>query len=83
MDSGTIRNYISPAVVKRMGLPYRQKRELYPLVMISGDPISYRDGMIHFETGPVKVTIKKWKIVISFDVLPLGKDEAVLGILFL
>jgi len=39
--------------------------------------------MIYFETGPVKIEIKGQKVVVLFDVLPLGKDKAVLGILFL
>jgi len=34
------------------------------------------------ETGPVKVEIKGRKIIISFNILLLGKDEVVLGILF-
>ena len=46
MDSGVIKNYILLVVVKRMGLPYRDKENLYPLVTISGDPILYRDGII-------------------------------------
>ena len=35
------------------------------------------------ETGLIKVEIKGRKIVISFNILLLGKDEAVLGIPFL
>ena len=35
------------------------------------------------ETGLVKVEIKGRKIIISFNILPLGKDKAVLGIPFL
>ena len=35
------------------------------------------------ETGPVKVEVKRRKIVTSFNILLLGKDEAVLGMLFL
>ena len=35
------------------------------------------------ETGPVKVEIKGQRISISFDILPLNKDKAVLGIPFL
>jgi len=66
-----------------MGLPYRQKENLYLLITISGDPILYRDDMIHFKTELIEVTIKEQEIVISFDVLPLGKDEAVLRMLFL
>ena len=35
------------------------------------------------ETGPVKVEIKGRKIIISFNILLLDKDKAVLRILFL
>ena len=83
VDSRATRNYISPAAIKRMGLPHKQKKNPYPLVTISGDPILYGNGMIHFETGPVKIEIKRQKVVVSFDVLLLGKDKAVLGISFL
>jgi len=51
--------------------------------MISGDPILYRDSMICFETGPVTITVKGKKIVVFFNILPLGKDKVVLGMLFL
>jgi hypothetical protein len=53
VDSRVIRNYITPKVVKRLGLPYRQKLELYALVTISGDLVLYRDEMINLETGLV------------------------------
>jgi len=78
-----MRNHMSPAAIKKMGLPYRQKENLYPLVTISGDLILYRNGMIHFKTGPVEIEIEGWKVVVLFDVLLLGKDKAVLKILFL
>jgi len=39
--------------------------------------------MIYFKIKPIKVTIKGWKIVISFDILLLGKDKAVLRMPFL
>jgi len=51
--------------------------------MISGDPILYGDGIIHFKTELIKVIIKGQEVVISFNVLLLGKDEAVLGMPFL
>jgi len=66
-----------------MGLPYRQKENPYSLVTISGDPILYKDGIIHLKTGPVRIRIKGQKIVISFNVLSLGKDKAVLRMPFL
>jgi len=46
-----MRNYILPAAVKRMGLLYRQKEHLYPLITISGDQIAYRGGIINLKTG--------------------------------
>ena len=33
--------------------------------------------------GPVKIELEDQKVVILFNILPLGKDKAVLGILFL
>ena len=78
-----IKNHISLKVIKRLGLSYRQKKDLYPLVTISGDLIIYKDKIIQLETGPMELEIKGRNIVVSFDILPLKKDKAVLGMLFL
>jgi hypothetical protein len=53
VDSGVIRNYITPKVVEWLGLLYRQKLKLYALVTILGDPVLYKDGIINLETGLV------------------------------
>ena len=53
-----MRNYISLAVVKRMRIPYRQKEVPYLLVTISGDPITYRDGIIQLKTEPLSIKLK-------------------------
>ena len=74
---------MSLVVVKKMRLPYRDKENLYILVTILGDPILYRDSIIEIEIGLVKVEIKRKKVIISFNILLLGKDKAVLRILFL
>jgi len=74
---------MSPAAIKRIGLFYRQKKNLYPLVTISGDLILYRNGMIYFKTGPVEIEIKGQKVVVLFNILPLNKNEAVLEMPFL
>ena len=50
---------------------------------ISGDPISYKDRIIHLKTGPMKLEIKGRSVVTSFNILPLKKDKAVLGMPFL
>jgi hypothetical protein len=49
--------------------------------MILGDPVLYKDGIINLETGPVQISIKKHNIIVNFNILPLGQDEAVLGMI--
>src|SRR6266581_3640582 len=83
VDSKAIRNYILLVTIKWLGLLYRQKENLYPLVTISGDLIIYRDGMIYFKIGLVKLKLEGRRIVMLFNVLLLGKDKAVLGMPFL
>ena len=58
MDNKVIRNYISLNIVKRLGIPYRQKKNLYLLVIILGDPISYKNKIICIKTKLVKLKIK-------------------------
>ena len=83
MDNKATKNHMSPIAIKRMGLLYKQKESPYPLVTISRDLISYKNDIIHFETGLVKIEIKGWKVVVLFNVLLLDKDKAVLKMLFL
>jgi hypothetical protein len=52
VNSGVIRNHIAPKVVEWLGLPHRQKLEPYTLVIILGDPVLYKDGIINLETEP-------------------------------
>ena len=58
MDSKAIRNYILLATVKRLGIFYRLKKNLYLLVIILGDPISYKNGVIYIKTEPLELRIK-------------------------
>ena len=69
--------------IERLRLSYRQKRDLYPLITISGDLILYGDRVIYLEIGLVELEIKGKNVVISFDVLLLGKNKVVLGMPFL
>ena len=64
--------------VQRIGLLYRQKQNLYLLVIILEDLIAYRGGIINLKIGPIQIAIKGRQIKISFNILPLGKDKAVL-----
>jgi len=51
--------------------------------MISGDLIIYRDKIIHLKIKLVRLELKGRRINMLFNILPLGKDKAVLGIPFL
>ena len=73
---------MSLTAIKRIGLLHRDKENPYLLVTISGDPITYGDGIIRIEIGLVEVEIEGRRVSISFDILLLGKNEAVLGMLF-
>ena len=43
---------------ERLGIPYRQKKYLYPLITILGDLIFYKNGVIHIKTEPVELKIE-------------------------
>ena len=43
----------------------------------------YRDGIIHFKIGLMKLKLKGKCIVMLFNVLLLRKDKAILGMPFL
>ena len=60
-----------------MGLPYRQRRYPY-LLIILGDLIAYGGGIINLKIVPIYITITGRRIEMSFNILPLGKDKAVL-----
>ena len=66
-----------------MGIPYRQKEVPYPLIIILGDPITYRDSIIWLKTELLSIKLKGQIIEVSFNILPLGNNKAVLRMLFL
>ena len=53
MDSGATRNYITPQTAERLGILYKKKEYLYPLVMILGELVLYKDGIINLEIKPI------------------------------
>jgi hypothetical protein len=72
VDNKIIRNYITPSIIKWLKLLYRQKLEPYTLVIILGDLVLYKDGIINLETELVQVNIKKRDIIVNFNILLLG-----------
>jgi hypothetical protein len=53
MDSKVIKNHITPSIVKWLGMLYRQKLELYTLVIILEELVLYKDRIINLEIGLV------------------------------
>ena len=51
VDSKATKNYIILKVVEQLRIPQREKENLYLLVIISGELVLYRDGIINLETG--------------------------------
>ena len=52
-------------------------------MIISGDLILYKDKIIYLKIRLIELEIEGRYVVVSFNMLPLGKDEAVLGMPFL
>ena len=76
-----MKNYILLIIIERLKIPYRLKENLYPLIIILGDPISYKNGVIYIKTELIELKIKRQKIVINFNILLLGNNKAVLKML--
>ena len=80
VDSGVIRNYISPVIAERLEILCKLKENLYPLVIISEDPIFYKNKVIYIKIKPIELKIKGRRVVINFNILLLGNNKAVLKI---
>ena len=39
--------------MEQLGILYREKEYLYPLVIILGEPVLYKNGIINLEIGPI------------------------------
>ena len=59
MDNKIIKNYILPITAERLKILYKLKENLYPLVTILGDPISYKNRVIYIKMEPLELKNKK------------------------
>ena len=59
MDSKVIKNYILLVMAERLKIPCKLKENLYPLVTILKDLISYRNGVIRIKIKLLKLKIKE------------------------
>ena len=53
MDSRATKNYIIPKTAEQLEILYKQKKYLYPLVIILKELVLYRDSVINLKTGPI------------------------------
>ena len=53
MDSKIIRNYITPKTVKQLGILYKEKKHLYPLIIILRKLVLCEDGIINLKIKPI------------------------------
>ena len=49
IDSRATKNYIILEVVEQLGILYKEKEKPYLLVIISGELVLYRDGIINLK----------------------------------
>ena len=50
-------------------------------MLVLKELIPYKEGIINLKTGLVQVSIKECSIEVNFNILLLGRDEAILGII--
>lgn len=79
VDCGAAENYIDPRVVIEQRLPWKKKRSPYPLTNAEGQLFEYNQGIIDREIDHLKVFINGKNQGVSFDVVPLGKVDILLG----
>ena len=61
-------------------MAYELKKSLYLLVIILKDLIFYKNGVIRIKIKPLELKIKRRRVIINFNILLLGNNEAVLKI---
>ena len=64
--------------MERLGIFYRLKENLYLLVTILEDPISYKNRVIYIKIKLIELRIKRQKVIISFNILLLRNNKAIL-----
>ena len=67
--------------MEKLKIPYKLKENLYLLVIILENLIFYKNGVIYIKIELLELRIKEWKVVISFNILLLRNNKAVLKIL--
>jgi hypothetical protein len=78
MDSGVIRNYISPEYIKRCYVKTYNKEKSYKLTLANGSPIE-QTGWMNTETILIILNIQKHQETLMLNVINI-KYDIILGI---
>ena len=68
-------------IIKKLKKLYILKENLYLLVIILGNLIFYKNGVIYIKTELVNLRIKGQKVIINFNILLLKNNKVVSKIL--
>ena len=80
IDPRATRCLISPKVVEKYNLPYRDKENPIQLKMADGTfSQGYGKGWLHLETTPLPISIEGFESQHSFTIVDLGSLEAIIG----
>ena len=79
LDSGAQGNFISPNLVNRLRLPWKQKDEPYRLRSVEGTIVSYAQGWVDMETAHLPTWICGKRHDLTLDVMDIPND-VILGI---
>lgn len=83
IDTGATANYISPDFVNSTQVPCKMKHAPIELYNAEGKKFSYNNGIIDKETDHLEVTIQGQTASLQFDLLPISKFDAILGLTWL
>lgn len=79
VDSGASRTLISPRVVEKYNLPYRNREQ--PIWMISAEetPVAYGGGVIRLETEMLALEVADIESRMNISIMDLGQMDMLIG----
>jgi RNase H-like domain found in reverse transcriptase/Reverse transcriptase (RNA-dependent DNA polymerase)/Chromo (CHRromatin Organisation MOdifier) domain/Integrase zinc binding domain/Integrase core domain/Aspartyl protease len=80
VDSGATANFLGESFAKQLGIPLREKKDPYRLIVADGNAIDHGDGTVWQETTPLLVQTKGHHGHVIFDITNIGKTKAILGL---
>jgi hypothetical protein len=80
IDSGAQGNFISPNLVNKLELPWKEKDEPYRLVTVDGSSVKYQSGSVNMQTFSILFDVCGMKYMGHFDITEISKHDIILGI---